>query len=136
MCDALNEAGWTVNRINFGGNARDNDAYQNKGSEMWHRLARKIDTCDIILPEDDILKSQIVTRRAQATSRGKLGLESKDAMRSRGVASPDRADAVAMACDNAGIDYDLTMAYTRPSLLELMKQASADNEMSGWDVGG
>jgi len=57
-------------------------------------------------------------------------------MRSRGVASPDRADAVAMACDNSGIDYDLTMAYTRPSLLELMKQASADNEMSGWDVGG
>jgi len=103
---------------------------------MWHRLARKIDTCDIILPEDDILKSQIVTRRAQATSRGKLGLESKDAMRSRGVASPDRADAVAMACDNAGIDYDLTMGYTRPSLIELMKQASADTEMSGWDAGG
>ena len=136
MCDALNEAGWNVNRVNFGGNARDNDAYQNKGSEMWHRLARKIDTCDIILPDDDILKSQLVTRRAQATSRGKLGLESKDAMRSRGVASPDRADAVAMACDNCGIDYNLTMAYTRPSLLELMKQASADNEMSGWDVGG
>jgi hypothetical protein len=136
MCDALNEAGWTVNRVNFGGNARDSDAYQNRGSEMWHRLARKIETCDIILPEDDILKSQLVTRRAQATSRGKLGLESKDAMRSRGVASPDRADAVVMACDNAGLDYDLTMAYTRPSLLELMKQASADTEMSGWDAGG
>ena len=136
MCDALAEAGWDVNRINFGGNARDNDAYQNKGSEMWHRLARKIDTCDIILPDDDLLKSQLVTRRAQATSRGKLGLESKDAMRSRGVASPDRADAVAMACDNCGVAYDLTMPYTRPSLIELMKQASADTEMSGWDAGG
>jgi hypothetical protein len=136
MADALAEAGWEVNRVNFGGTPNDPDAYQNRGAEMWHRLARKIDTCDLILPEDDLLKSQLVTRRATVTSKGKLGVESKDALRSRGIASPDRADAVALACEGAIVVQDLTMHYERPSLLELMKQAAAGSENAGWDAGG
>jgi len=136
MADALAEAGWEVNRVNFGGTPNDADAYQNRGAEMWHRLARKIDTCDLILPEDDQLKSQLVTRRATVTSKGKLGVESKDALRARGIASPDRADAVALAVDGAAVVLDLTMHYERPSLLELMKQAADGSENAGWDAGG
>ena len=136
MADALAEAGWEINRVNFGGTPNDAEAYQNRGAEMWHRLARKIDTCDLILPEDDQLKSQLVTRRATVTSKGKLGLESKDALRSRGIASPDRADAVALAVEGQSVVIDLTMHYERPSLLELMKQASAGSENAGWDAGG
>jgi hypothetical protein len=137
MCDALAEAGWVVNRVNFGATAYDNNAYTNRSAEMWYGMAKKIEDAEIILPEDEDLTAQLTCRRTITNSKGKLGVESKDSMRARGIASPDRADALALCLSSTNMGLDLTFQIERPtwkSLQEMM--VSHDPVMSGFDAGG
>jgi hypothetical protein len=137
MCDALAESGWAVNRVNFGATAYDNNAYTNRSAEMWYGMAKKIEDAEIILPEDEDLTAQLTCRRTITNSKGKLGVESKDSMRARGIASPDRADALALCLSSSNVGLDLTFQIERPtwkSLQEMM--VSHDPVMSGFDAGG
>jgi hypothetical protein len=137
MCDALAEAGWVVNRVNFGATAYDNNAYTNRSAEMWYGMAKKIEDAEIILPEDEDLTAQLTCRRTITNSKGKLGVESKDSMRARGIASPDRADALALCLSSTNMGLDLTFQIERPtwkSLQEMM--VSHDPVMAGFDPGG
>jgi hypothetical protein len=137
MCDALAESGWVVNRVNFGATAYDNNAYTNRSAEMWYNMAKKIEDAEIILPEDEDLTAQLTCRRTITNSKGKLGVESKDSMRARGIASPDRADALALCLSSSNVGLDLTFQIERPtwkSLQEMM--VSHDPVMSGFDAGG
>jgi len=137
MCDALAESGWVVNRVNFGATAYDNNAYTNRSAEMWYGMAKKIEDAEIILPEDEDLTAQLTCRRTITNSKGKLGVESKDSMRARGIASPDRADALALCLSSTNMGLDLTFQIERPtwkSLQEMM--VSHDPVMSGFDAGG
>lgn len=137
MCDALAEAGWEVNRVNFGSTAFDADAYTNRSAEMWFNMAKKIEDAEIILPEDEDLTAQLTCRRTVTNSKGKLGVESKDSMRARGLASPDRADALALCLSGGNTKWDLTFPVERPtwkSLLAMMDHN--DPVMAGFDAGG
>ena len=137
MCDALAESGWVVNRVNFGATAYDNNAYTNRSAEMWYGMAKKIEDAEIILPEDEDLTAQLTCRRTITNSKGKLGVESKDSMRARGIASPDRADALALCLSSSNVGLDLTFQIERPtwkSLQEMM--VSHDPVMAGFDPGG
>jgi len=137
MCDALAESGWVVNRVNFGATAYDNNAYTNRSAEMWYNMAKKIEDAEIILPEDEDLTAQLTCRRTITNSKGKLGVESKDSMRARGIASPDRADALALCLSSSNVGLDLTFQIERPtwkSLQEMM--VSHDPVMAGFDPGG
>jgi len=137
MCDALAESGWVVNRVNFGATAYDNNAYTNRSAEMWYNMAKKIEDAEIILPEDEDLTAQLTCRRTITNSKGKLGVESKDSMRARGIASPDRADALALCLSSSNSGLDLTFQIERPtwkSLQEMM--VSHDPVMAGFDPGG
>ena len=137
MCDALAEAGWEVNRVNFGSSAYDGDAYTNRASEMWYGMAKKIESAEIILPDDEELTAQLTCRRSLVNSKGKLGVESKDSMRARGLASPDKADALALCLDGGNMRFDLTFPVEKPtwrSLQALME--SSDPVMAGFDAGG
>jgi hypothetical protein len=138
MCDALAESGWIVNRVNFGGTAYDNNAYTNRSAEMWYNMAKKIEDAEIILPEDDEdLTAQLTCRRTITNSKGKLGVESKDSMRARGIASPDRADALALCVSGANIGLDLTFNIERPTWKSLQDMMVAhDPVMAGFDPGG
>lgn len=49
------------------------------------------------LPDDDVLTSQLTTRKWSMTSKGKMLLESKKDMKKHGLKSPDRADAYVLA---------------------------------------
>jgi phage terminase large subunit len=93
MCDALREAGWPVRRVNNGSPSRS-EHYFNKGAEMWYGGRRLIERREIILPNDKELVSQMSTRLGWPDSKGRMQLESKQDMRSRGLSSPDKADAV------------------------------------------
>ncbi len=97
MCDALREAGWTVNRVNNGEAARDGDRFANRGTEMWVQFARMVETGRVALPNDELTHRQLTTRHLLHNSKGKLIAESKDDMRKRGLDSPDRADALVLA---------------------------------------
>jgi len=137
MCDALAEAGWVVNRVNFGATAYDNNAYTNRSAEMWYGMAKKIEDAEIILPEDEDLTAQLTCRRTITNSKGKLGVESKDSMRARGIASPDRADALALCLSSSNIGLDLTFQIERPTWKSLQEMMVAhDPVMAGFDPGG
>lgn len=92
--DRLAELGWHVNRVNNGAKASDPFVWANKGSEIWDRGRKLIDDCKIILPDDSVLREQLVNRKWARSSDGKLRLESKEDLKRRGGHSPDRADAV------------------------------------------
>jgi hypothetical protein len=49
---------------------------------------------EIVLIRDEVLIAQLSSRQTKFDSRGRTKLESKEDMRSRGIKSPDRADAV------------------------------------------
>jgi hypothetical protein len=93
FCDALREAGWPVQRFNFGSPAQDPEHYANAGAELWFDARTKCERREILLPNDAELISQLSTRKGWPDSKGRLQLESKADMRSRGLPSPDKADA-------------------------------------------
>lgn len=52
----------------------------------------------LILPNDDNLAAQLSTRKYTVTDASKILVESKDAMKKRGLTSPDEADCVLLLC--------------------------------------
>lgn len=144
MCDALREAGWDVRRVNNGEASYDPDKFANRGTEMWVRYARLVETGKVILPDDDQLHRQLTTRELKYNSRGKLVLESKDDLRKRGLDSPDRADAVVLAFCGGGVfgeDFSgLGGGHIKGSLLEQLDElgepiSSANSVLAGCKAG-
>jgi hypothetical protein len=137
LCDALMDAGYDIHRVNFGARPFD-DRYGNRSAEMWHTAARAIEKQEVILPDDQTLHQQMVTRRAEVSRKGKLGLEPKDRMRARGLDSPDRADAV-MGCISCGGGIGGTWerfnAITRPTLDDIWKEAEQDYQRDALPAG-
>ena len=135
MCDALAEAGWAVNRVNNGSKAYDDRHYGNRGAEMWYESARIIEKAEAILPEDDLLIEQLTTRLGKTNSKGKLMLESKDDMKSRGINSPDRGDAVVGALTCGGINNP-TVQHGRQNVFDLIWPDEGDGYSVTHGVGG
>src|SRR6266404_2195523 len=77
--------------------------FKNEGARAWHDATRLIKAgkymppADIHHPHSKKLFAQLSSRRYKPYPDGRLGLEEKQAMRSRGLPSPDIADAYAMA---------------------------------------
>lgn len=94
ICDALADAGWPISRFHGGSAPRFEDRYLNLITETWMEGNSDIEKGRWILPNDPELRGQLMARRKRHTAQGKLALETKEAMRARGVPSPDRADAV------------------------------------------
>jgi hypothetical protein len=104
---------------------------------MWFGMAKKIEDAEIILPEDEDLTAQLTCRRTITNSKGKLGVESKDSMRARGIASPDRADALALCLSSGNVKWDLTFPVERPTWKSLQAMLELhDPVMAGFDAGG
>lgn len=65
---------------------------------MWAKVRDLMQNKEIQLPNDDELVAQFSCRKYHLESRGKIVLERKQDMKARGISSPDRADAVVLAC--------------------------------------
>jgi hypothetical protein len=90
MLDLLSEAGWDINRQNFGAPAKG-EQYVSWGAYAWLNFGQAIEKCEVILPADEILKAQLTSRQKLITRTGKLGVEEKYKMRKeRNLPSPDR----------------------------------------------
>ena len=99
-------------------------------------MARLLEKCEIIMPDDEVLAQQLTQRRCSANKNGKLNLESKSEMKARGLSSPDRADAVVMAVGAKGQLDDMLMEYVRPSLDEVLNGSFPEDSLpDGMDVG-
>jgi phage terminase large subunit len=98
--DRLREQNLPVFEFNAGAAPLDRERFINRRAEVFWSLRERMEDEEIDLPpegEDDDLIAQLGSLRWFLDSRGRIGIESKDDMRKRGLPSPDRADAVAMA---------------------------------------
>ncbi len=71
--------------------------YNNITTHMWAVLRELLKDKQIEMEDDADTFAQLSTRKYFMASNGKLELESKKEMKKRGIASPDRADAAALA---------------------------------------
>lgn len=65
---------------------------------MWATVRDLMEAHALSLQNDNELVAQLSVRKYGIASSGKIALESKKDMKNRDISSPDRADAVALAC--------------------------------------
>jgi phage terminase large subunit len=138
MCDAIEAAGFNMERVNNGTPAYDDHLYANRGAEMWFSVAVQVEKLDVNLgawAQDERLTDQLCTRKSKVDMRGRLALESKDEMKRRGLPSPDRADAVIGAFANAGQNVAYRGFCGGQSLSELLEAQVQQDQMAGFDAG-
>ena len=94
--DRLKELGYgkRIKGVNFAWSPLNKKRFGNKRVEMWAEMKKWLATGSI--PDDKILKTDLVSPRKKPDSKGVMFLESKKDMRARGLASPDVADALAL----------------------------------------
>ena len=93
--------------VNFSSAVPDKEAagrYADIATWMWAVLRDMATAGTLHIPNDSTLIGQLTTRKyIFAGTPLKLKLEGKDALKKRGLTSPDRADAVALALYEGGI---------------------------------
>lgn len=96
VTDRLRELKRNVGAFN-GGNKAVNSLYANCRSEMWFNLKEIFDKDNLRILPDSLLSEQLMSIKYKFKSGGQKAIVSKDDMRSDGLKSPDRADALGMA---------------------------------------
>ena len=94
VVDRLKEQRYKVRGVNFGNKSSKPIMYGNKRAEMWGSMKEWLKSASI--PKDRYLKSDLTGPMMKPDSKGTIFLESKKDMKSRGLASPDAADAIAV----------------------------------------
>jgi CubicO group peptidase (beta-lactamase class C family) len=98
VVDRLAELELRVVPYNGGEAPRDKERFVNARAEDFWTLRERFEQGEIdIDPDDDKLAAQLGSIKWDIDSRGRIKIESKDDMRKRGLPSPDRADAMAIA---------------------------------------
>lgn len=92
--DRLREQKYKVKGVLFSWKSRKPKRYGNKRAEMWGEAKKWLQTGSI--PDDKRLKTDLGGPQKKPDSKGIMFLESKRDMKSRGLASPDAADALAV----------------------------------------
>jgi len=97
VVDGLRGLGIKVRGVSFQGKARDSKTFANIRAEMYWGLAEIFKTGIIQIPDDKKLLKQLTDIKKKPLNRyDQIIIESKDEMKSRGLKSPDRADALAL----------------------------------------
>lgn len=134
MCDAMMEAGFSVNRVN-NQSAPYDSRYINRGGEMWWDAQYLIKNKRIKLPKDEILVEQLSNRFQAFDSKARLGVEKKELMKERGLNSPDRADAVCGVLSNYKWGYSGSASYKQYDPIQAAWDKMMDNNDRGQYAG-
>jgi len=105
VSDRLLELDIPVEKMIFGAKATDSDRFFNKRAEVYWILRERLDPKfkdPLQIPDDPELRYQLTSIKFKYSSRG-IQIETKDDMKKRGLKSPDKADALAIA-NYAGIN--------------------------------
>lgn len=94
LLNRLNEQKYKVRGVDFGWSSKYPKQYVNKRAEMWGMMRDWL--ADAHLPDDKSLKQDLTGPNEEFDSSGAIQVESKKKMKSRGLASPDSADALAV----------------------------------------
>ncbi|MCH8892028.1 MAG: hypothetical protein J4O11_07815 [Chloroflexi bacterium] len=97
VVDRLKEQGHPVKGINVARRARQERLFANVRAEGYWRLKELFATGEISIPDDHQLMGELAALRYSFDSQGRVLMESKEAMRQRGLPSPDKADALMLA---------------------------------------
>ena len=99
--DRLNELSvdkpWVAIPVNVAEKSWNPELFANRRAEMYWQLRGRFVDGTIEIPDDDRLCGQLGALKYGFTSKGQIIIESKDDLRKRGLKSPDRADALAIA---------------------------------------
>lgn len=106
VCDRLEELGLPAVAVNVAETVGPMGQGARLRDELWYRLKVMLLDKGIALPYDEELASELCTPLADYLSNGRLKVESKREMRSRGFASPDKADAVMLTLYSNASPYD------------------------------
>lgn len=98
VVDRLNELGYghVITSVNFGSKSIMPEEYINMRSQMWGEMKKWLSSGLVEIPDDDLLQADLIAPTYKYDSLQRIVLETKDSMRSRGLKSPDRADALAL----------------------------------------
>jgi len=100
VVDMLHAAGFPVDGVDAASSPDDPSKYYDRVTEDWAKLAEMFKEGSISIPDDALLKAQLVSRRFEYRIKGGetvMKLESKKDMKGKGMRSPDRADALVLA---------------------------------------
>lgn len=81
--------------VEFGAKALEDKKYFNRRSEMWALMAEWVKDKGA-LPDDQVLRKELVGPNFDFDEHGRLRLETKKQMKKRGLTSPNRADGLAL----------------------------------------
>ena len=96
VVDRLSELGMPVRGVNVAESPASRRNYLNLRAELWFAIKDWLTKRDCRLQEDDELIAELTSPQYTYTSAGKIKIEAKEAMRKRGIKSPDKADALAL----------------------------------------
>lgn len=122
VVDRLKEQRYKIRGVNFGNKAKNQTMWGNKRAEMWGAMRDWLRTGHV--PTDRFLKTDLISPKTKPDSRGTLFLESKKDMKSRGLASPDAADAIA-------VTFAFPVASTDPRLTRVDKHRTRGYSPAG-----
>ncbi len=112
IANRLQEMSWKNIHLFHGNASPTNEEYLNAIAEVWIEGCKNIEDCKIVIPNDEDLKGQLISRQMKRHSNGKMKLESKEDMKKRGISSPDVADAV-LGCIYKGYSKGL-VTFIKP----------------------
>jgi hypothetical protein len=126
VTDRLQEQGFRVTAMNFGGKAQDDLHFANAKTEGYFNLRERFRTGTIeIDPADVVLVRDLSVIKMKQLSNGQDKIEDKSEQRRKLGYSPDRADALMLAALPQGLALDLeTGAIPSRGLLEYYEGAS------------
>ena len=102
VLDRLKELGHPARGVNVARPARHKETYANLRAEGYFRLRELFTLGHVLIPNDNRLIAELSSLRYDVRSDGRVVMESKEAMKKRGLPSPDRADALMMAFLESG----------------------------------
>jgi hypothetical protein len=96
VIDRLRQLHIPVFPVDFGGSPLDAQKFFNKRAEMWWGVRDWLDSGGV-LPDDEELCTDLTSPEySYSGDKGQIQLEKKGDMKKRGLASPDKGDALAM----------------------------------------
>lgn len=106
--DRCRELGLPVRGINVSETPSYGSNCLNLRAELWNEGKKWLEMRNCRIEGDEDLVAELTTPRYRFNAQGKLQIESKDEMKKRGLASPNRADAFLLtfaggACTAAGV---------------------------------
>lgn len=94
VVDRLHEQNLPILGVNVAEVPSTTGRFARLRDELWVRCREWLETRSVRLPRDDQLRDDLAAPRYSFRSDGRLEVESKNKMRTRGLASPDSADAL------------------------------------------